>query len=91
MVTAAQLGGARAQLGWTQGGLARASQISRATIADFETGRRAPLRRTLRDIVEALSAGVVCGDQRSGRGLQPDAMTAPSPQRRPRRVPPAAA
>ena len=43
-------------LGWSQGQLANASGMAKNSIADFETGKRAPLRRTMTDIVSALNA-----------------------------------
>jgi predicted transcriptional regulator len=59
MFTPAQLRGARAQLGWSQDDLARASLGSRPTIADSELGKRVPHDRTIAEIVRALeSAGI---------------------------------
>lgn len=58
-ITAAQCRAARALLGWSQGRLAEASKVSRATLAEFEQGKRVPYRRTLRDLEAALSAAGV--------------------------------
>jgi transcriptional regulator with XRE-family HTH domain len=57
--TPAQCRAARALIGWSQDQLANASRVAKATIANFETGDRAPYERTLADIRRALeSAGV---------------------------------
>jgi transcriptional regulator with XRE-family HTH domain len=46
-------------LGWSQDPLAAASGVAKATIANFELGKRAPYERTLKDIRAALErAGV---------------------------------
>ena len=58
-VTAALLRAARALLGWSQADLAKASMVSRPTIAEIELDKREPQGRTLADIVRALeNAGV---------------------------------
>lgn len=65
-ISAGQLRAARGLLGWSQSDLAKAAQVGRATIADFEAGKRAPYARTLDDLGAALeSAGVefTNGDQ----------------------------
>jgi transcriptional regulator with XRE-family HTH domain len=50
---------ARALIGWSQQRLAATSKVARATIANFETGKRAPYARTLDDVRAALEeAGV---------------------------------
>lgn len=66
LITAGQLRAARGLLGWSQKELATASQVSRATIADFEAGKRQPYARTLTDLQRSLEfAGVdfVTGDE----------------------------
>jgi transcriptional regulator with XRE-family HTH domain len=57
--TPAQCRAARGLIGWSQEQLASASKVAKATIANFETGDRAPYARTLADIRKAFeSAGV---------------------------------
>jgi transcriptional regulator with XRE-family HTH domain len=46
-------------LGWSQGELAQAAEVSRATIVDFERGARIPHRNNLAAIRSALEAGGV--------------------------------
>lgn len=50
---------ARALIGWSQDQLASASKVAKATIANFEAGRRTPYERTLGDIGSALEAAGV--------------------------------
>jgi transcriptional regulator with XRE-family HTH domain len=51
---------ARALLNWSQGELSEEAEVARATIADFEAGKRMPYDRTLEDIRAALEkAGVI--------------------------------
>jgi transcriptional regulator with XRE-family HTH domain len=58
-ITAAQCRAARALIGWSQEQLAAASKVAKATIANFELGKRLPYDRTLDDLVAALEgAGV---------------------------------
>lgn len=58
-ITAAQCRAARALVAWSQDTLAKESKVAKATIANFEAGRRAPYDRTLADLQRALeSAGV---------------------------------
>jgi transcriptional regulator with XRE-family HTH domain len=58
-ITPEQLRAARALLNWTQGDLASAAKVARATLADFEAGKRDPYGRTLDDVQRAIeSAGV---------------------------------
>ena len=57
---AALLRAARALLGWSQHDLAKASLVSRPTIAEIERGVREPQARTIRDLRDALfNAGVM--------------------------------
>lgn len=59
-LTAAQSRAARGLLGWSQENLARRSKVGRATIADFEAGKRVPYERTLKELQSTLeAAGVV--------------------------------
>ena len=65
-ISAGQLRAARGLLGWSQTDLAEAAKIGRATIADFESGKREPYVRTIDELRAALeSAGVefTNGDQ----------------------------
>jgi transcriptional regulator with XRE-family HTH domain len=58
-MTSAQCRAARGLIGWSQDQLATASGVAKATIANFELGKREPYARTLDDIRAALeSAGV---------------------------------
>jgi transcriptional regulator with XRE-family HTH domain len=59
-ISAGQLRAARGLLGWSQSDLAEAAKIGRATIADFESGKRDPYARTLDELQAALEgAGVI--------------------------------
>jgi transcriptional regulator with XRE-family HTH domain len=50
---------ARALIGWSQDQLASASKVAKATIANFEAGKRDPYPRTLDDLRQALeNAGI---------------------------------
>ncbi len=53
-LTPAQCRAGRALLGWSQDQLAAAGGVAKRTLADFETGRRQPYDRTLRDLREAM-------------------------------------
>ena len=50
---------ARGLLNWSQGLLAHEAKLARATLAEFELGRRTPSARTLDDIQSALEAAGV--------------------------------
>ena len=54
MITNRQLRAARGLLGLTQSDLAEASNISRETLADFESGKRTPIPNNLTAIMHAL-------------------------------------
>jgi transcriptional regulator with XRE-family HTH domain len=59
LITSAQCRAARALIGWSQDQLATSSKVAKATIANFEAGKRVPYERTLSDIQAALEkAGV---------------------------------
>lgn len=59
-ISAGQCRAARALIGWSQDQLSTASKVAKATIANFETGKRTPYDRTLDDIEAALQgAGVI--------------------------------
>jgi len=60
LFTDAQCRAARGLLAWSQSDLASKSGVSRATVADFETGKRQPIANNLAAIRGALeSAGVI--------------------------------
>jgi transcriptional regulator with XRE-family HTH domain len=56
-ISGAQCRAARAIIGWSQDELAVASKVAKATIANFETGKRTPYDRTLSDLQAALEGG----------------------------------
>jgi transcriptional regulator with XRE-family HTH domain len=59
VMSVAQIRGARGLLGWSQQQLADVAGVGRATIADFETGKRTPYPRTIDELQRSLeSAGV---------------------------------
>ena len=58
-ISAAQCRAARALLAWSQDRLSEASSVAKATIANFEVGKRMPYDRTLLDIRDALEAAGV--------------------------------
>ncbi|MDL2408048.1 helix-turn-helix transcriptional regulator [Rhizobium calliandrae] len=54
-----QCRGARAMLGWSQTELAKAANVSRQTIADFERGAHMPISNNLSSIIAAFQkAGI---------------------------------
>lgn len=58
-ISAAQCRAARSLLGWSQNQLGHNADVSRATIADFESNSRQPLKNNLRAIADCFfSAGV---------------------------------
>ena len=66
MLSANQLRAARGLLGWSQTDLSTAAKVGRATIADFESGKREPYVRTLdvlRSALEAAGVEFTNGDQ----------------------------
>ncbi|WEO75055.1 helix-turn-helix transcriptional regulator [Agrobacterium vitis] len=52
-ITIEQCRGARAMLGWSQAELAKAANVSRQTIADFERGAHMPISNNLTSIISA--------------------------------------
>ncbi len=67
-MTAGQLRAARGLIGWSQEELAQRAKVGRATIADFEAGKRQPYARTLDELQAALeAAGVIFVDE-NGEG-----------------------
>ncbi|RUM21516.1 XRE family transcriptional regulator [Rhizobium phaseoli] len=67
-LSAAQCRAARALLGWSQDQLSVASKVAKATIANFEAGKRAPYERTLVDLRESLEAAGVAFIAQNGGG-----------------------
>lgn len=69
-ISPAQCRAARSLVGWSQDKLSEASKVAKATIANFEAGKRSPYDRTLDDIQAALEeAGVVFiseGNEKAG-------------------------
>lgn len=58
-LTVEQCRGARAMLGWSQEELARAANVARQTVADFERGARMPIANNLVSIRRTLEgAGI---------------------------------
>jgi len=58
-ITPAQCRAARGLVGLSQEELASAARVSRATLTEFEAGRRKPYDRTLADICKVLEAAGV--------------------------------
>jgi transcriptional regulator with XRE-family HTH domain len=59
-ISVGQVRAARGLIGWSQEDLAREAKIGRATLADFESGKREPYSSTLHAIRASLeSAGVI--------------------------------
>ncbi|MBX9457105.1 MAG: helix-turn-helix domain-containing protein [Rhizobium sp.] len=59
-ISPAQCRAARSLIGWSQDKLAAASKVAKATIANFEAGKREPYDRTLVDLQSTLeTAGVI--------------------------------
>lgn len=68
LLSAAQCRAARALIGWSQDQLSAASKVAKATIANFEAGKRDPYPRTLVDLRVALEAAGVEFIERNGGG-----------------------
>lgn len=59
-ISSEQVRAARALLNWSQGKLSEAAGVARATLAEFEAGKRTPISNNLEAIRSALEAnGVV--------------------------------
>lgn len=58
-ITADQCRAARSLLNWTQDELAKSANVSRATIADFESNTRQPITNNLRSIADSIFAAGV--------------------------------
>ncbi|MBW7849868.1 MAG: helix-turn-helix transcriptional regulator [Rhodospirillales bacterium] len=72
-ITAAQCRAARSLLNWTQEQLAVNASVSRATIADFESNIRHPMKNNLRSIADCMfAAGVefISEEENSGVGVR---------------------
>jgi len=58
-ISASQLRAARGLIGWSQQDLSDDSEVGRATVADFESGKRTPYTSTLEKLRDTLEvAGV---------------------------------
>lgn len=58
-ITADQCRAARSLLNWTQDELAKNANVSRATVADFESNTRQPIKNNLRSISDCMFAAGV--------------------------------
>jgi transcriptional regulator with XRE-family HTH domain len=68
--TAAQCRAARSLLNWTQGQLAANAVVSRATIANFESSTRQPIKNNLRSIRDCMfAAGVEFISEENEKGV----------------------
>jgi len=67
-LSSAQCRAARALLAWSQDDLSSASKVAKATIANFEAGKRSPYERTLQDMKHALEGGGVVFIPENGGG-----------------------
>ncbi|MBY3038481.1 MULTISPECIES: helix-turn-helix domain-containing protein [Rhizobium] len=67
-LSSAQCRAARALLEWSQDDLSSASKVAKATIANFEAGKRSPYERTLQDMKQALEVGGVIFIPENGGG-----------------------
>lgn len=69
-ISPAQCRAARSLIGWSQDRLSEESKVAKATIANFEAGKRSPYDRTLEDIQSALERGGVAfigdGEEKPG-------------------------
>jgi transcriptional regulator with XRE-family HTH domain len=68
-ISVAQLRAARGLVGWSQQELADKSEVGRATIADFEAGKRVPYATTLLRLQETLTAAGVLFIPENGGGV----------------------
>lgn len=69
-ITADQCRAARSLLNWTQDQLATNAVVSRATIADFESNTRQPMKNNLRSIADCMfAAGIEFIPEEDGKGV----------------------
>jgi transcriptional regulator with XRE-family HTH domain len=69
-ITADQCRAARSLLNWTQDQLATNAVVSRATIADFESNTRQPMKNNLRSIADCMfAAGIEFIEEEDGKGV----------------------
>jgi len=69
-ITADQCRAARSLLNWTQDQLAKNAVVSRATITDFESNTRQPMKNNLRSIADSMfSAGIEFIPEQDGKGV----------------------
>ena len=67
-ISVGQVRAARGLIGWSQEDLAREAKIGRATLADFESGKREPYSSTLEAIRSALELAGVIFVEENGEG-----------------------
>lgn len=67
-VTPAQIRAARGLLSWSQTELSEKAGVARATIADFESGKRVPISNNVLAIRSALEAAGVIFVPENGEG-----------------------
>lgn len=69
-ITADQCRAGRSLLNWTQDQLATNAVVSRATITDFESNARQPMKNNLRSIADAMfAAGIEFISEEDGKGV----------------------
>jgi transcriptional regulator with XRE-family HTH domain len=69
-ITAHQCRAARSLLNWTQDQLATNAVVSRATIIDFESNTRQPMKNNLRSIADCMfAAGIEFIPEEDGKGV----------------------
>lgn len=86
-MTPEQSRGARGMLNWSQSRLADEAGVARATVADFESGKRLPIPNNIESIRQALEkAGILFGDDGSVRA-DPTAVAGDKAKPRSRREP----
>ena len=68
LLTPGQCRAARGLIGWSQDDLAKASNVAKTTIANFEAGNRTPYQRTLADLVKAFEESGVQFIHENGGG-----------------------
>nr|WP_281406149.1 helix-turn-helix domain-containing protein [Rhizobium sp. ERR 942] len=69
LLTTEQCRGARAMLGWSQAELAKAANVSRQTIADFERGAHMPINNNIGSIIAAFQAAGIEFIPENGGGV----------------------